>query len=363
MTKTPFSDLKSTDILSAHISGLQHSINKLEGVLNMLTTPVTNHPLVAVADQDDATLRYRIYEGTIRNWLAGATVKRGGLIVPASEYDIHPAYGAVIFKVQQDSSAAITADFTYVREASKVLADLQAATASIPVGMSGAFFHYPGTYRTHSIGNDGDYVKLVSSDGITENDNYVTAVDFVGQSATSKGLFYNPGYASGILAAAGEIEFFPFPVTERTTYDKMMIKCSVGTYTSNIMMAVYTHENGKPGTLIAKSALTTFFSNIVRELDFQGGEITLEPGMYWIARASSASMKYDRCINAQNAIKIGDFGTATGTFGGTSSNHQYAGIRTSGAAFTNDLPANTSGLTMNLLKRAQYCSPWIRRKA
>ncbi len=35
MTEIHFQDLKSEGILSAHISGIQHSINKVESALNL----------------------------------------------------------------------------------------------------------------------------------------------------------------------------------------------------------------------------------------------------------------------------------------------------------------------------------------
>jgi hypothetical protein len=49
MAKTPFKDLGSVEILSGHISGLQHALNKIEEVLNMRTNVATQHKLNPVA--------------------------------------------------------------------------------------------------------------------------------------------------------------------------------------------------------------------------------------------------------------------------------------------------------------------------
>ena len=69
MAKTPYHDLSTQDILSAHISGLQHDIGKLQEVLDLQTAEVSGHELEPVNDQQDPALRYRIYEGSIRGWL------------------------------------------------------------------------------------------------------------------------------------------------------------------------------------------------------------------------------------------------------------------------------------------------------
>lgn len=363
MAQTPYTDLKSQDILSAHISGVQHSVSKVEGVLNMKTAQSTGHTLNAVSDQADASLRYKIYEGTIRNWTVISAIKRNGVIVNASEYDAYPAYGAIVFKVQQQSTDIITADITYVTNDSQVIDDLQAK-------IFGGYFHFPGTYRTHSIGNEGDYYDLVkSSDGLTTVPSVVTAVDFVGQAATTQSVVINQGYATAVACVAGEIELFPFPVSARTTYDSMAVFFNNRAGSGSIMMGVYQSSGGKPGALIAKTILGTYTPNFWRELAFQtsDGTITLDPGFYWIARANTVMHYMDRCLNSFNSIKIGDYsqtGGMAGNFAGTSSTHPYGGLRTSGSNFATlqDLPADATTLTYSLLKRNAYCSPWIRRK-
>ena len=142
MAKTPFVDLGSQNILSAHISGVQHSLNKVEEVLGMKTAAKTGHVLTAVADQADATLHNFIYEGSIRNWLnvPSPVVKRNGQIVPQNEYEIQPAYGVVVFNVQQDPADEITADFTHVTNDSSVIDNLDARVTNIEGG--GSFRRY-----------------------------------------------------------------------------------------------------------------------------------------------------------------------------------------------------------------------------
>jgi conjugal transfer/entry exclusion protein len=123
MAITPYRDLKTEDILAAHISGLQHSVNKIEEVLNMKTQIVINETLYPVTDQDDPSLRYRIYEGKIRGWLdnPAPVIYRNGEVVPASEYVISPGHGVVVFHQQQLSTDEISADFDCVIAESSVL--------------------------------------------------------------------------------------------------------------------------------------------------------------------------------------------------------------------------------------------------
>src|SRR5690554_4885602 len=111
LSKTPYRDLSSEAILSAHISGLQHDMNKIQEVLDMRTSSVTDHELKPVNDQEDASLRYRIYEGSIRNWLdnPAPSVYRNSSLVNPEEYIIEPAYGVVIFHEMQTPSDNITA--------------------------------------------------------------------------------------------------------------------------------------------------------------------------------------------------------------------------------------------------------------
>lgn len=194
MAKTPYSDLGSTDILSGHISGLQHSVNKMEGVLNMKTSNIAGHPLVAVADQDDPSMRYRIYEGTIRNWLdnPAPVIYRGGVVVPGTEYTAYPAYGVVVFNTQQAANAAITADVSYVMEGSATIDSINANTDNL-LNMLPVSHTFAGYWRSANItagvfGNTAASVDpnyLVALPLLVPQD---TTVDAIGTYVVSAGL-------------------------------------------------------------------------------------------------------------------------------------------------------------------------------
>jgi hypothetical protein len=157
MVKTPFHDLGSVEILSAHISGLQHAVNKLEEILDLETETVSGLVLTPVADQDDPSLHYRIYEGSVRNWLEdpAPVVYRDGDVVPQDEYDIYPAYGAVIFHEPQGAEAVITADVTYVKAASARLGQYDEALSWIEPALDWLLghliLHRPGFWRANNV--------------------------------------------------------------------------------------------------------------------------------------------------------------------------------------------------------------------
>ncbi|WP_147476328.1 hypothetical protein [Corallococcus sp. AB032C] len=369
MAKTPYSDLKSEDILSAHISGLQHSVNKIEEVLNMKIQNVTGHTLVPVTDQDDPSLRYRIYEGTIRGWLDNPSpvIYRNGAPVDPSEYTISPGHGVVVFHQQQLSTDVITADFTYVIAGSSVLDQILADMAQMqqqitdlqnrPTGGGSAMFHYPGTYRSHSVAGVGDLIEVKDQSGATKIQ-FVTDVDFTGQKTSKAYSVVNPSYATNILAATNTVEFFPFPVSETTIYDQMAVQVDSNP-TGGLVMGVYANEGGKPGALIAQTVATTLSATGWVELPFQSGDLQLEPGLYWLARSNQNGVYFGRCLYAYQAIPLGDFGTPT--YNG-SGNYPACALRSTGYTYRSNLPAYASSVTVQLLKRNFYCSPWIRRK-
>src|SRR5699024_11058224 len=113
MAHTPYKDLLSQDILSAHISGLAHSIIKIEKVLNMKTKK-ESFSLSPVNDQDDFSYHYRIYEGTNRNWLDGYIVKRDGKEVSSDEYEAQGEFGVVVFHENQTPNSNISVEATYI---------------------------------------------------------------------------------------------------------------------------------------------------------------------------------------------------------------------------------------------------------
>ena len=71
MAKSNFTKLGTADsVISAHLNGLGDAINKVESILGMKTASKQDYALTPVADQDDVSLQYRIYECDITNWVS-----------------------------------------------------------------------------------------------------------------------------------------------------------------------------------------------------------------------------------------------------------------------------------------------------
>jgi len=264
VAQTPFQDLGSVDILAAHISGLQHAINKIEQILDMRTASVTGHQLNPVTDQDDPALRYRIYEGTIRNWLASPppVIYRNGQVVPSSEYTVYPAYGVVVFGQQQAPSDVITADFSYITAQS---AQLDGMWGMVPL------VHRPGLYRANNI----------QADQLSTN----------------------------ILVAANAIEVIPFPVPERMTFDRIAIKVDTAAASTMARLAIYA-DNGKcyPGALILDAGEVATDTTGVKEIQIN---VTLDRGLYWLARNHNGQPSITG-VSQTTAIQLGIDGSLSG---------------------------------------------------
>jgi hypothetical protein len=313
MAKTPFVDLKSEDILSAHISGIQHAINNLENVLNMRTATKTGHVLVAVTDQDDATLHNFIYEGTIRNWIT-AVIKRGGQVVPASEYTLQAPYGAVIFKTQQNASDVITADITHVVAESK----FKEAVNFLPM-----------------VGPIGSWVTHAATGG---------------------------AYGTGVSTLGNTIDAFPFVVLRTTTYDKMMFEIGTVVGTKG-MMGIYTDNDGFPSQFVAGTTEIDMATVGVKEAPFANGDVTLEPGMYWLARYHNGGASFNKGLPATSAIPLGDITDPAilSTVGAGPAGGVRSATVTYASAFPVTFPTIAAG--SKYLYRSFYASPWIHRKA
>jgi hypothetical protein len=287
MAKTPYGDLKSEDILSAHISGLQHSVNKIEEVLNMKTQSVTGHTLVPVTDQDDPSLRYRIYEGTIRGWLdnPAPVIYRNGEVVPASEYVISPGHGVVVFHSQQISTDVITADFTHVIAESTRIEGVEADISTLQTDVS--------TLQTNVSGLQTD-VSDIQSD---------LSVRGYGQQFPLNGSRQSwvnvmPGKteadltpSDNILMAAGTIDAMPIFIETRTTISRMRVDINANSVQATMIMGIYSDVNAQPGELLASTdAFTTTTGQNIVPLS---SPITLDVGVYWIARYQSAGVRID----------------------------------------------------------------------
>ncbi len=266
MSKTPFDDLGSTEILSAHISGLQHAVNKIESALNMGTATAAGHPLAPVTDQVDPSLHYRIYEGSIRNWMItpAPVVKRNGVAVPDSEYTLLAAYGAVIFTSQQQPADSITVDMTYLREWSGELSDLSDA---VPL------LHRGATYRANN--------------------------------ATAGALV-------DVILAANTIEALPFPVPYPTAYDRIAVYVTTPSAAgAKARLGIY-RDTGTiyPGPLVLDAGEVTTDATGVREIVM---DLPLSRGLYWLVRTQNGTPTI-KGVPAQCAISLGLYTDWTGGF-------------------------------------------------
>jgi hypothetical protein len=349
MTITPYSKLGSQDILSAHLNGLQYGINNLETVLDLKTDVKTDYPLVPVIDMDDPTLRYRIYEANDRNWLTNPApvIKRKGVVVPTSEYVVQPAYGVVVFNVQQKTNDDITANFTHVKAESNKLAGYDTEIGKI------------APLDARVTANEASIGKLQNIKGSPQPINlYHSHSNGVPMAVTT--TTYNVNVQTG----ANNMDAFPFMVSEKSTFRTMRI--NVGTPAgSKLKMAVYSSEGGYPKTKLAETAeIDVSTANTVKEADFITGDLVLEEGQYWLVRWQDNTVYINDGLSHGNAIHLGDpfdasvidtVGGAIATTGGIRVNIVYDGI------LRNPFPTIANGA--KYLRRTTYASPWIKRKA
>lgn len=351
MAQTPYHDLASQDILSAHISGLQHDINKMQAVLEMKTAQATGHVLTPVADQDDPTIRYRIYEGTIRNWLdnPAPVIYRNGVQVNPNEYEISPAHGVVVFHDQQNSNDTISADFTYITNTSAWRQSIDGSIGSIPTlqqtvnrhaqlfanNPSGVEPFYPvsGTYVSHFR---RDY-NPINSDGSANVNSHVPAFR--------------------ILVYGNTIDAFPFPVTTKTRFSKAAMKLNSASTDVPLRIGIYRDSGLRPSELLFQSPVITIPAaggwGMV-DIDWE-----LDPGFYWIARHDGATAYYDG-LNQVSAIPIVKFNAQTflqDLAERPNPHNFYGGYRATDISF-GDMPS-TFPESGALFQRASYCSPWL----
>lgn len=351
---TPYFDLSSEDILSAHISALQANINKLESVLDLVTTQVTGHVMNPVADQTDQTLRYKIYEGVDRNWLTSPSpiIYRNGTVVNSSEYTLHAAQGAIVFLNQQKSTDAITYDATIITGNSNLLNNLSQGVATnttniqtntsniskntlVTNNVPGTLWQAPQTYMTHTVSS---WLSTVGAATL----------------------------ATAVSSGVNNMDAFPFVVTEPSTFDKMRINIGTGSASGLGLMAVYSNVNNYPGVLLAKTNEFSTVATGVQEVPFASGDLVLQPGKYWIVRWQSQSISLNDGLAANMAIPIGDSTDATiMDNGGSGAVMACCGVRVTITYNAANLPTTfwTLAQGAKYLKRTAYGSVWIRRKA
>ncbi len=266
MAKTPFKRVTSREIYGADISGLQDAVNKLETVLEMNVANTENHNLFPVEDQPEQTLHRRIYEGNIRNWLEDPVpiIKRNGEIVSTEEYTLYAAQGMVVFHEQQPPGATVTADFSYVHDTSPFTGHVGA----------GGTAHASATAETAGFMTAGDKLRL-------------DALDYLRY--RKRGL-YHFGITANVLSAyataANVIDVLPFYVPEPQSFDRLAIHVTSAS-TGQARLGIYA-DNGDiyPGELVidAGEVDTSTTGTKVRAI-----ELTLDTGLYWIARLQSGT--------------------------------------------------------------------------
>ncbi|PEN61610.1 hypothetical protein [Bacillus wiedmannii] len=346
MAKTPYVDLTTEDILSAHISGMAHSINKIEGVLNMKTKDRAGLPLKAVSNQDDVSLQYRIYEGNIRNWTK-AVIKRNGVVVPDTEYVIQEAFGVIVFHSPQAPSDSVSADVTHVDESSERLETIEKANEDISkkvTTIEGETTTLKSNVSTlqkdvedlkNNGGGGGGGTTPPSSDGSGYGQYFPLSNKFTTWINVMPGFSESDLVASSnILQAAGKIDAFPIFIQSRTTVSAMGIKASIGTGAGNIILGIYKDLNAQPGELIASSASTAIQANSVNRLNFTEGKVSLDVGVYWLARYQTTGVKIDGHA-WNNKVHISFVPQSPSVMDGTG---DAVGVRTLGMGTITELP-------------------------
>ncbi|GAF23042.1 hypothetical protein [Shouchella hunanensis] len=272
MAQTPYKDLKSEAILSAHLSGVQQDINKIQQVLNMKSTARSNAPLIPVSDQTDPTLRFRIYEGEERNWLDQPVpvLYRDGALIDAGEYELYPPYGAVVFAAQQHADSVITADYEAVANTAQLSDDV--------------------LQTKQSLEDLKDKIDAMASAGGGVEPFYPTAGTYLSHFRRDYNPFTAEGYnvnshvpAFSILVYGDTLDAFPFPVTRKTKVVRAGMSLGSAGNTVAAKVGIYSDDGtGRPKDLLFESEDIEISSN--------GGwgyvtlDEELEEGLYWIAR-------------------------------------------------------------------------------
>ncbi|MEK5205231.1 hypothetical protein NST55_28725 [Bacillus sp. FSL R10-2789] len=304
MAKTPYVDLTTEDILSAHVSGLAHSVNKIEEALNMKTKDAAGIPLKAVSNQDDVSLQYRIYEGNVRNWTK-AVIKRNGTVVPTAEYMIQQAFGVIVFHSAQSSSDVVSADVTHIEAASTRLESIESDASGL-AGKVSTVESETATLKSDvsTLKSDVEEIKQNGGGGTT-NPPPATGGDGYGQlfplsNKQSTWINVMPGFTEANLTpslnvtqSATKIDAFPIFVQSRTEVSVMSIKASIGTGTGNIILGIYKDMNAQPKELIASTASKAIVANGVNRLPLTEGKVILDVGVYWLARYQTTGIKVD----------------------------------------------------------------------
>ena len=339
MSKTPYSDLTTQDILSAHISGLAHSINKMEDALNMGTTS-SSFTLWPVVDQREISLRYRIYEGAHRNWLS-FSLKRNGVIVPSDEYEAQPSFGVIVFNSPQTQTDIITVEATYISNKSKKIESIESDISNLVKVDKG---------HTASIQTIESKIQTLegSDAGISLEDLGLFSLRNPEVVSNVRPQFGgDPGKVDGNSITMGSlsIDSFPVIITKTTTISKMSITFSADSTSANNLLGIYSNDESKtaPNKLIASTAIFRYENTVQETKDIPlTSPITLEPGIYWMARWSNDGVRLEGHITYPEKfiMIIPPHGLYESSRKGQNNGTSYAiGVRTSSIGNVTSLPA------------------------
>lgn len=266
MATSQWRDLTTEDILSAHISGLSHSVKKFEETLNMKTAQAT-FMLLPVTDQEDLSLRYRIYEGQHRNW-TDFSITRNGETVDSAEYVAQPAFGVIVFLSPQAQTDVIEVTATYISNQSSVIEGINSSISTIETDIE-------ALKGTDSYVQPG-YFNLSTETG----KRYSNLRPGLNPDAKIAEPFDN------VLMSMLRLDAMPMILTETTTITKMSITFNAASPTANNLLGIYSNKNvAEPDKLLAETGV---IRHGVSEREVLVGNllspVTLEPGVYWLVR-------------------------------------------------------------------------------
>lgn len=261
MAKSNFTKLGTADsVISAHLNGLGDAINKVESILGMKTASKQDYALTPVADQDDVSLQYRIYECDITNWVSepAPVIYKNGSVVDPDEYVLYPGHGAVVFHLQQEPSDIITADFSYITEGSTLADQVNTNTQDID------------DLKNNSGGGGG---------GVTLPFPLYIPQAYRNAAIIADGACYRGEDNKGIEQAAYDLVVLPMYVPEEITFDR--VATNVLSPGGGGMWFLIYKDNGSgyPGELVFSQHR---WAPASPGLVYTNTEFTLQPGLYWI---------------------------------------------------------------------------------
>lgn len=379
MANTPFDKIGSEDILSAHVNGIQYSIGNIETALNLGTAKVTGARLTPVVDMDDSALRYRIYEADKRGWLTDPApiIYRNGSVVNPDEYSLQSAYGVIVFTVQQSTSAVITATFTHVAGDSERLKAIEVATDKVNKietdlntldgRVDGIDSRVTAVENSAGSGGGGGSVALpnyLSASPLYMSGSYISHFrkdyrPFKDKVDPSEYDLHTHKPEFNILCLGGTIDAFPLFLNRKTSFKQAGIMLGANAYAVRVRVGIYSDDNLRPADKIFSTSDIIINPN---EWGFEDIDLTLEAGLYWIARQDKSDSQWNGLNrNSVETLEIfnGDM-FARDLADPLEYLNTYGGYRSTGNAWTDGgtMPSKFP-TSAELFERTAYGSPYL----